>query len=81
MKESFVIFAILTLFSLSLYATDKLVMFALEDQFEKTHNEKEFLGKKFLMIGGTTDSMELHKEFTKALREAMSSALLEETKI
>ena len=69
MKKLLTTILLLTLTHFSLHATDKLIPFTLEDQFQNIHTYEEFLGKAFILIGGTTDNVNLRQFFIKELIE------------
>ncbi len=70
MQRHFSIVILLTLLKISLYAMDD--SFILEDQFEQTHQKKDLLGQKFIIIGGKLEHKDLRKQFIQKVREAIS---------
>ncbi|MCH9814627.1 MAG: hypothetical protein K0U47_11885 [Epsilonproteobacteria bacterium] len=73
MQRYFSIVTLLTFLKLSLYAIDN--SFILEDQFEKTYQKEDFLGREFIMIGGKLESKDLRQQFIQKVRKKISKDL------
>lgn len=67
MRKKFYTLILLIILSIATQANDKLASFTLEDQFKVLHSQNEFLGKKSIVILGSTDTVELRKSFIKEL--------------